>query len=34
MIELPLKYPEVFEKLGIQAPKGVFYLAHLAPERP
>ncbi len=24
MIELPLKYPEVFEKLGIQAPKGVF----------
>jgi len=23
MIELPLKYPEVFERLGIQAPKGV-----------
>ena len=23
MIELPLKYPEVFEKLGINAPKGV-----------
>ncbi len=24
MIELPLKYPEVFEQLGIDAPKGVF----------
>ncbi len=24
MIELPLKYPEVFERLGIEAPKGVF----------
>jgi transitional endoplasmic reticulum ATPase len=24
MIELPLKYPEVFERLGIDAPKGVF----------
>ena len=24
MIELPLKYPEVFERLGINAPKGVF----------
>jgi len=24
MIELPLKYPEVFERLGIGAPKGVF----------
>ena len=24
MIELPLKYPEIFERLGIQAPKGVF----------
>lgn len=24
MIELPLKYPQVFEKLGIDAPKGVF----------
>ncbi|MEK6758199.1 MAG: CDC48 family AAA ATPase [Deltaproteobacteria bacterium] len=24
MIELPLRYPEVFEKLGIDAPKGVF----------
>lgn len=23
MIELPLKYPEVFEKLGIEAPRGV-----------
>ncbi|MBI3695538.1 MAG: CDC48 family AAA ATPase [Acidobacteria bacterium] len=23
MIELPLRYPEVFERLGIQAPKGV-----------
>jgi transitional endoplasmic reticulum ATPase len=23
MIELPLKYPEIFEKLGIKAPKGV-----------
>jgi transitional endoplasmic reticulum ATPase len=23
MIELPLKYPEVFERLGIEAPKGV-----------
>lgn len=23
MIELPLKYPEVFERLGIDAPKGV-----------
>jgi transitional endoplasmic reticulum ATPase len=23
MIELPLKYPELFERLGIQAPKGV-----------
>ncbi|MCX5995825.1 MAG: AAA family ATPase, partial [Chloroflexi bacterium] len=23
MIELPLKYPELFEKLGIEAPKGV-----------
>jgi transitional endoplasmic reticulum ATPase len=24
MIELPLKYPEVFARLGIEAPKGVF----------
>jgi len=24
MIELPLKYPEVFERLGVSAPKGVF----------
>ena len=24
MIELPLKYPEIFERLGIQPPKGVF----------
>ena len=24
MIELPLKYPEIFERLGIEAPKGVF----------
>lgn len=24
MIELPLKYPEVFDRLGIQPPKGVF----------
>jgi transitional endoplasmic reticulum ATPase len=24
MIELPLKYPEVFQRLGIDAPKGVF----------
>ncbi len=24
MIELPLKYPEVFDRLGIEAPKGVF----------
>ena len=24
MIELPLKYPEVFERLGIEAPRGVF----------
>lgn len=24
MIELPIKYPEVFERLGIDAPKGVF----------
>ncbi|MBU0999662.1 CDC48 family AAA ATPase [Patescibacteria group bacterium] len=24
MVELPLKYPEVFERLGIDAPKGVF----------
>ncbi|MBU4241030.1 MAG: CDC48 family AAA ATPase [Actinobacteria bacterium] len=24
MIELPLKFPEVFERLGIDAPKGVF----------
>lgn len=24
MIEFPLKYPEVFERLGIDAPKGVF----------
>jgi transitional endoplasmic reticulum ATPase len=24
MIELPLKYPQVFERLGINAPKGVF----------
>lgn len=24
MIELPLKYPEVFKRLGIEAPKGVF----------
>ena len=29
MIELPLKYPEVFEKLGIDAPKGV--LLHGSP---
>jgi len=25
MIELPLRYPEVFERLGIGAPKGVFF---------
>jgi len=24
MVELPLKYPQVFEKLGIEPPKGVF----------
>ena len=24
MIELPLRHPEIFEKLGIEAPKGVF----------
>lgn len=24
MIELPLKYPQVFERLGIEAPKGIF----------
>jgi transitional endoplasmic reticulum ATPase len=24
MIELPLKYPEIFDRLGIQPPKGVF----------
>ncbi len=24
MIELPLKYPEIFERLGVQPPKGVF----------
>ena len=24
MIELPLRYPQVFERLGIDAPKGVF----------
>lgn len=24
MIELPLKYPEIFEQLGVDAPKGVF----------
>ncbi|MCK4529538.1 AAA family ATPase, partial [candidate division WOR-3 bacterium] len=24
LIELPLKYPQVFERLGIQAPKGIF----------
>lgn len=24
MIELPLKYPEVFDRLGVEAPKGVF----------
>jgi SpoVK/Ycf46/Vps4 family AAA+-type ATPase/intein/homing endonuclease len=29
MVELPLKHPEVFEKLGIEAPKGV--LLHGAP---
>ena len=23
MIELPLRHPEIFEKLGIEAPKGV-----------
>ncbi len=27
MIELPLRYPEVFERLGIDAPKGVFFRA-------
>ncbi len=25
MVELPLKYPEVFERLGIEPPKGVFF---------
>lgn len=25
MIELPLKYPEVFQRLGIEPPKGVFF---------
>ena len=29
MVELPLKHPEIFEKLGIEAPKGV--LLHGAP---
>ncbi len=29
MVELPMKYPEVFERLGIEAPKGV--LLHGAP---
>jgi transitional endoplasmic reticulum ATPase len=24
MIEIPLKYPQIFERLGIEAPKGVF----------
>jgi transitional endoplasmic reticulum ATPase len=24
LIELPLKYPQVFERLGIEAPKGIF----------
>ena len=23
MIELPLRHPEIFEKLGIEAPKGI-----------
>lgn len=25
MVELPLKYPEIFERLGIEAPKGVLF---------
>ncbi|MDP2929149.1 MAG: AAA family ATPase, partial [Candidatus Omnitrophota bacterium] len=25
MVELPLRFPEVFERLGIQPPKGVFF---------
>jgi len=29
MIELPLRYPEVFKRLGISAPKGV--LLHVRP---
>jgi transitional endoplasmic reticulum ATPase len=25
MIELPLRHPEIFEKLGIEAPEGIYF---------
>ena len=28
MIELPLRHPEIFERIGIEAPKGVFFMVH------
>ena len=33
IIELPLKYPEVFAHLGIEAPKGVLLMGRPAPAR-
>ena len=29
MIELPLRHPELFKRLGVEAPKGVFFMALL-----
>ena len=33
MIELPLKHPELFRRLGIDPPKGFCYTGHLVLER-
>ena len=33
MIELPLRYPALFERLGIDPPKGVLLPGHRAPAR-
>jgi transitional endoplasmic reticulum ATPase len=34
MIELPLRHPEIFERVGIEAPKGVLLYGPQAPARP
>jgi hypothetical protein len=34
MVELPLRYPELFQRLGVDPPKGVLLMARPAPARP